>query len=154
MNDLTITKNIKVAEVVIHQVPDQPGIAAEIFGKLGARGFNVELVISSPGVGKHANISFAVNIDELDNVLQVLEELKDQLQYDNVSFRENIGLLTLAWHMLSAQPGSAGRIFGTLSKKGVNIQAISTSLSSITCVLNVDQIDAAEVALKEEFGIK
>lgn len=153
MSDITLTKNVKVAEVVVHQVPDQPGIAAEIFGKLGQRGFNVELVISSPGVGKHANISFAVKIDELDDVLNVLEELKDELKYENVSFRENIGLLTLSWHMLSSQPGSAGRIFGTLSKAGINIQSISTSLSSITCVVKVDQIDDAETAIRKEFGL-
>ncbi len=154
MGDITLTKNVSVAEVVVHQVPDQPGIAAEIFGQLGQRGFNVELVISSPGVGKHANISFAVNIDELDDVLKVLEELKEELNYESVSYRENIGLLTLAWHMLSSQPGSAGRIFGTLSKKGINIQSISTSLSSITCVVKVEQIDEAEKAIKEEFGLR
>jgi aspartate kinase len=153
MTDITLTKNVRVAEVVVHQVPDQPGIAAEIFGQLGSRGFNVELVISSPGVGKHANISFAVNIDELDDVLKVLEELKGELKFENVSFRENIGLLTLSWHMLSSQPGSAGRIFGTLSKTGINIQSISTSLSSITCVVKVDQIDEAEAALRQEFGL-
>lgn len=153
MNDITMSKNVDVAEVVIHQVPDQPGIAAEIFGQLGQRGFNVELVISSPGVGKHANISFAVRTNELQDVLNVLEELKGELKYENVSFRENIALLTLAWHMLSSQPGSAGRIFGSLSKKGINIQAISTSLSSITCVLFTDQVEDAEKALKEEFGL-
>ncbi|HEQ98481.1 MAG TPA: ACT domain-containing protein [candidate division Zixibacteria bacterium] len=153
MADITLTKNVKVAEVVVHQVPDQPGIAAEIFGQLGQRGFNVELVISSPGVGKHANISFAVKIDELDDVLKVLEELKPDINFEKVSYRENIGLLTLSWHMLSSQPGSAGRIFGTLSKKGINIQSISTSLSSITVVVRVDQIDEAEACLKEEFGI-
>jgi len=153
MSEITLTKNVKVAEVVVHQVPDQPGIAAEIFGQLGQRGFNVELVISSPGIGKHANISFAVNINELDDVLQVLGELKDLLKYENVSFRENIGLLTLAWHMLSSQPGSAGRIFGALSREGINIQSISTSLSSITVVVKVDQIDKAEAALKKEIGL-
>ena len=153
MADITLTKNVKVAEVVVHQVPDQPGIAAEIFGQLGQRGFNVESVISSPGVGKHANISFAVKIDELDDVLKVLEDLKSSLNYEKVSYRENIGLLTLSWHMLSSQPGSAGRIFGTLSKTGINIQSISTSLSSITVVVRVDQIDDAEAALRKEFGI-
>lgn len=153
MADVTLTKNVKVAEVVVHQVPDQPGIAAEIFGQLGQRGFNVELVISSPGVGKHANISFAVSIDQLDDVLKVLEELRDQLKYQNVSFRENIGLLTLSWHMLSSQPGSAGRIFGALSREGINIQSISTSLSSITVVVKVEQIEEAEAALMKEFGL-
>jgi aspartokinase len=117
------------------------------------RGLNVELVISSPGVGKHANIAFAVNLTELDEVLKVLEELKDQLNYETVSTRDNIALVTLAWHMMSSQPGSAGLLFGALSRAGVNIQAISTSLSSITCVVDSHQVDAAEAALKQEFGL-
>ena len=153
MAEITLSKHANIAEVVVHQVPDQPGIAAEIFGQLGMRGLNVELVISSPGVGKHANIAFAVNLNELESVLRVLEELRDQLKYETVSTRDNIALVTLAWHMMSSQPGSAGRLFGALSRAGVNIQAISTSLSSITCVVDIHQVDAAEAALKVEFGL-
>ena len=40
-----------------------------------------------------------------------------------------------------------------VSKEGINIQSISTSLSSITVVVKVEQIDEAEAALKKEFSL-
>ncbi|MFH1891125.1 MAG: ACT domain-containing protein [Candidatus Zixiibacteriota bacterium] len=153
MPDVHLTTICDVAEVVIHNVPDSPGIAADIFGALGARGYNVELVISSPGKRNRANIAFALREKDVDAAIQLLNDMKSTLQFDDISSRSDIAILTVSWHMLSGQPGSGGRLFSALSKAGINIEAISTSLSSISCVVKVSQIDEAATALRAEFGI-
>jgi len=153
MPDVHLTTICDVSEVVIHNVPDNPGIAADIFGALGSRGFNVELVISSPGKVNRANIAFALREKDVDAAIQLLNEMKSVLQFDDISSRSDIAILTVSWHMLSGQPGSGGRLFSALSKAGINIEAISTSLSSISCVVKVSQIDEAATALRAEFGI-
>ncbi|MBU1318091.1 MAG: ACT domain-containing protein [candidate division Zixibacteria bacterium] len=153
MPDVHLTTICDVAEVVIHNVPDSPGIAADIFGALGARGYNVELVISSPGKHNRANIAFALREKDVDAAIQLLNDMKSTLQFDDISSRSDIAILTVSWHMLSGQPGSGGRLFSALSKAGINIEAISTSLSSISCVVKVSQIDEAATALRAEFGI-
>jgi len=154
MSDVHVTTMCDVAEVVIHNVPDSPGIAADIFGALGTKGFNIELVISSPGKRNRANIAFALKEKDVDAAISVLNEMKDNLQFDSISSRTDIAIITLSWHMLSGQPGSGGRLFSALSKGGINIEAISTSLSCISCVVKVSQIDDAEKALKAEFNIE
>jgi aspartate kinase len=142
-----------VAEVVIQNVPDTPGIAADIFGALGAKGLNVELVISSPGKRNKANIAFAVKEKDIEAAIAILNTMKDTLQFDSITSRSDIAILTLSWHMLSGQPGSGGRLFSALSRAGINIEAISTSLSSISCMVKVAQIDEAEAVLRSEFDI-
>lgn len=154
MPDVHLTTICDVAEVVIHNVPDNPGIAADIFGALGSKGFNVELVISSPGKRNRANIAFALREKDVDAAIQLLNDMKSKLQFDDISSRSDIAILTVSWHMLSGQPGSGGRLFSALSKAGINIEAISTSLSSISCVVKVSQIDEAAAALRAEFGIE
>ncbi len=153
MADIHLSTMCDVAEVVIHNVPDSPGIAADIFGALGTAGLNVELVISSPGERNRANIAFAVSEKDIESAIKVLNGMKETLQFDSITSRSEIGILTLSWHMLSGQPGSGGRLFSALSKAGINIEAISTSLSSISCMVKVSQMDEAEKVLKEEFDI-
>ena len=153
MADIHLNTVCDVAEVVIHNVPDSPGIAADIFGALGSAGLNVELVISSPGERSRANIAFAVREKDVEAAIKVLNGMKETLQFDSITSRSEIAILTLSWHMLSGQPGSGGRLFSALSKAGINIEAISTSLSSISCMVKVSQIDDAEKILKEEFDI-
>jgi aspartate kinase len=142
-----------VAEIVIHDIPDSPGIAADIFGALGAKGLNIELVISSPGRSNRADIAFALKEKDVDAAIEVLESMRSELKFESISTRSDIAILALSWHMLSAQPGSGGRLFKALSKHGINIESISTSLSSISCVIRISQVDIAERALKEEFQI-
>jgi len=153
MADIHLNTVCDVAEVVIHNVPDSPGIAADIFGALGSAGLNVELVISSPGERSRANIAFAVREKDVEAAIKVLNGMKETLQFDSITSRSEIAILTLSWHMLSGQPGSGGRLFSALSKACINIEAISTSISSISCMVKVSQIDDAEKILKEEFDI-
>ncbi len=153
MSDIHLTTMCDVAEVVIQDVPDNPGIAADIFGALGAAGLNVELVISSPCKRNRANIAFAVKEKDVEAAIGVLKNMKESLEFDSITSRSDIAILTLSWHMLSGQPGSGGRLFSALSRAGINIEAISTSLSSISCMVKVSQIDQAEAVLRDEFDI-
>jgi aspartate kinase len=154
MSDIHLTTTCDVAEIVIHNAPDSPGIAADIFGALGTRGFNIELVVSSPGLANKANIAFVVREKDVEAAIDVLNDMKEKLQYESISSRSDIAIVALSWHMISGQPGSSGRLFKILSKAGINIESISTSLSSISCVIPVSQIDHAEKALRKEFDIR
>jgi aspartate kinase len=73
MIDVHIASNANIAKVTLHSVPDRPGIAAEIFGKLGVQGFNVELVISGISYKGRTDVTFAVAENELDAVETLLE---------------------------------------------------------------------------------
>ncbi|MFQ6032968.1 MAG: ACT domain-containing protein, partial [Candidatus Zixiibacteriota bacterium] len=68
MIDVHIASNTNIAKVTLHSVPDKPGIAAEIFGKLGSQGFNVELVVTGISYKGRTDISFAVAENELDAI--------------------------------------------------------------------------------------
>ncbi len=153
MSEIHLTTICDVAEIVIHNAPDSPGIAADIFGALGTNGLNIELVVSSPGQANKTDIAFALREKDVEAAIELLNSMKEKLQFESISSRSDIAILALSWHMISGQPGSSGRLFKVLSKAGINIESISTSLSSISCVIPVSQIDQAEKALREEFDI-
>ncbi len=153
MVDVHIASNTNVAKVTLHSVPDKPGIAADVFGKLGNEGFNIELVVSGISYKGKVDISFAVAENELDAIQTLLEKVKDEVGADRVSHTTSVALVSIAGHQLVQTPGIAGKMFNALSKAGVNIDTISTSMSSVTCMIPMDKAKEAVEALRKEFEV-
>ena len=154
MEDIQVMSNYKVARVTLHSVDDRPGISAELFGQLGDQGFNVELVSSNIVSKGKADISFIVAEEELPAILVLMDSLKKATNAREVSHDSGVGLISISGHGLLQKPGVAGRMFKALSDKGINIQMISTSLSSITCMISDHAIADAVQCLESEFEVK
>ena len=153
MKDIELLSNTKVAQVTLHSVDDRPGISAELFGQLGDQGFNVEVVSSSIVSKGKADISFVVAEKELPAVLVLMDSLKKATNAQNVSRDSKVALVSITGHGLVQKPGIAGRMFKALSDAGINIQMISTSFSSITCIISDQVIQDAIKVLEKEFEI-
>jgi aspartate kinase len=151
MIDVHIASNANIAKVTLHSVPDKPGIAAEIFGKLGTQGFNVELVVTGIPHKGRTDILFAVAENELDAINTLLQKMKDEIGAEKVSHTLSVALVSIAGHQLAQTPGIAARMFNALSKAGINIETISTSMSSVTCMVAEDKAKEAVEALRKEF---
>ncbi len=151
MDTLRIVANKNISKVVLQGVPDRPGIAAEIFGNLGMQGFNVELVVSTGGTRGTADICLAVSEDQESQVCVALEVINKEVMGTQVVADKRVSLVSVVGSNLSKIPGVAGRMFKTLSAKGVNIEIISTSLSSVTCLIPEEKTNEAVAALEGEF---
>ena len=151
MLDVHIASNANVAKVTLHSVPDKPGIAAETFGKLGKEGVNVELVVSGISYKGKVDLSFAVAENELGIIEKLMEKIKDEIGAERISSAANIALVSIAGHQLAQTPGVAGKMFNALSQAGINIDTITTSMSSVTCVIARDKATEAVEALRKEF---
>jgi aspartate kinase len=153
MMDVHIASNANIAKVTLHSVPDRPGIAAEVFGKLGAQGFNIELVVTGISFKGRTDVSFAVAENEVDAVEMLLEKMKSEIGAERISHTSSVALVSIAGHQLAQTPGIAGRMFNALSKAGINIDTISTSMSSVTCLIAKDKAKEAVEALRKEFQV-
>ena len=153
MENLKAIANRDITKITLEGVPDRPGIAAEVFGALGQLGFNVELVVSTGGSHGTADISLAVVRSQEQKVVDALESIRRDVGARSLQRNSKVALVSLIGHSLSTEPGIAGRMFGALSRIGVNIEVISTSLSSVTCMINERDCEAALEALHAEFGL-
>jgi aspartate kinase len=151
MVDVHIASNTNVSKVTLHSVPDKPGIAAEIFGRLGSQGLNVELVVSGISYKGKVDVSFAVSANQLEPVRTLLGKIKDEIGAEKISDTSSVALVSIAGHQLAQTAGMAGRMFNALSGSGINIDTISTSMSSVTCVISKDKAQEAVEALRKEF---
>ncbi|MBM3318216.1 MAG: ACT domain-containing protein [Candidatus Eisenbacteria bacterium] len=151
MDRLRVEANKDVSKISVLGVPDRPGIAAEIFGTLGAKGFNVELVVTTGGTRGTADICLAVSRDQAAGVQSLMEEIRRSVSARDIREDPAVALVSITGRNLAKVPGIAGRMFKALSARGVNIDVVSTSLSSVTCMIPHDRTEEAVAALEGEF---
>jgi aspartate kinase len=149
----SVEYNTKVAKVTLCKVPDRYGVAAEIFGALGQHGINVELISTTTAGRSRADVSFAILESDLNAVMKLLEAIKDKFGAEEIAVNKDCALVTVYGSNLSATPGVAGKIFAKLSERGVNIEMISTSISTLSIVLNKDKAMEIVGAIRTEFSI-
>ena len=136
-------------------VPDVPGKAAKVFGKVAEVGANIDMIVqnvaaSDPG---KTDISFTLPSDSAAVALKAIEEMKDELQYREVTYNEKVGKLSLIGAGMRSRPGVSAKLFGALANTGINIDMISTSEIRISVVVHIDQLDEAVRAVHTAFDL-
>lgn len=148
-----IEKVLNMAKITLSGVPDRPGVAGEIFGALGQEGVSVELLVTNPAEKGHSNISFAVLERDLEKATAILEQIKSLVGTERISVEPSMALISLHGQTLAGVPGVAGRIFSALASRGINIDSISSSRTTVTCLISQDKVGEADSSLRDVFQV-
>lgn len=148
-----VNYNTEIAKITLHGVVDRQGIAAEIFGVLGQHGMNIELISTTSIARGRADIAFAVLESYVDKACAVLKTMQDTFKTKKIAVDKNCALITIFGQALSSTPGSAGKVFGMLAGRGINIEMISASLSSVSMIVRREKVADAVKAIRDEFGV-
>lgn len=151
MNYLTILTDSSICKFTLHDLPDRPGIAAEMFMRLGEAGINVVMLAAAGAELGRTDISVTVNDEDVQKTAAVLETAKRELDAQGLSQKKDVAAISLIADGLSHAPGVAGRMFRTLSAEGINIDMISAANSAVTCLIDSRFLAAAKRALEKEF---
>jgi aspartate kinase len=141
-----------VVKITLRGVPDRPGMAAGIFSTLGEAGINVELITASAIGGGRSDVAFVIKQVDIESAFDRVRELQMELSATGVDQDPNVAIVAMHVAELVQTPGTAGRMFAALSGSGINIDMISTSMASITCLIAENRVEDAVNVLEEEFG--
>ncbi|MCX7820891.1 MAG: aspartate kinase [Brevinematales bacterium] len=154
MEDLVITGISKKADetrVNIAGIPDRPGIASMIFKKLAEKNVNVNMIVQSVGKDSKSQISFTVLNTDVDDTKRVMEEVQKELGADNVSYDQDIAIVSVVGIGMKAHSGVAAKVFEVFAENNINIEMISTSEIKISVVIKKDKADDAVRLLHQKF---
>jgi aspartate kinase len=133
--------------------PHGPGMAGEVLETLGEAGINVEFISCCPDSGGGDDIVVCVARARIDEALAILEPVRPRIRPVGMKVTSGlVGLAIFGPHFREI-PAVAGRVFRALADAGVNILAISTSVSSVTSVFEEARLEDALAALRERFDI-
>ncbi len=133
--------------------PRGPGMAGVVLEALGNAGINVEFISCCPDSGGGDNIVLCVERSRVDLALLALEGVRDRILPVGIRMHEGlVGLAVFGPHFREI-PAVAGRIFRALADANVDILAISTSVSSVTSIIEQSMLSAALDSLHARFEI-
>jgi aspartate kinase len=143
-----------VAKIALLGVPDRPGVAAEIFKEIGGRGVNVRMIVQATGAEGKNDVTFAVGSHDAQTVLPLIETMRKQMGARAFLYDPDVAVISVVGEGLATSPGTAGEVFDALAKAGVNIDLISTSSITITCMVRQKDAERAVKALHQAMALE
>jgi len=141
------------AKLSVVGVPDQPGVAATIFGALAQDSINVDMIIQSAAKNGVNDISFTIGRTDVKRALLILESVKKKLNASHVSVDEDVAKVSIVGVGMRSHPGVAAQMFAALAGAGINLQMISTSEIKVACVIKQEDGARAVQLLHKVFGL-
>jgi aspartate kinase len=146
-----IIQKRNLAKIGILSIPDRPGVAGMIFSALGTKGISCPFIVHNIDLNDLDNIVLCVPRNCLPAALEVLEMIKKTVGAKEVIYDQEVGVVSVFGPHFGERAGVAGVMFSALASVGINILAISTSISSLSCLINASEMDSAIQALQGAF---
>jgi len=139
--------------MTICDVPDEPGVAAKIFKELSTSGINVDMIVQNVSQKRKTDISFTISKPDLQKAMKLIQEVANDLNAGEVLKDDNIARISIVGVGMKSHPGVAALMFETLAKHNINIEMISTSDISISCIIDKDRSEDAVKFLHDKFKL-
>ncbi|MBI4972458.1 MAG: aspartate kinase [Candidatus Omnitrophica bacterium] len=148
-----VTLNRNEAKFTICNVPDRPGVAAKIFKELSSGGINVDMIVQNVSHTRQTDISFTVNKTNTAKTMRIVKQAASKIGAGDILEDRDIARVSVVGVGMKSHPGVAATMFGALAKNKINIEMISTSDISISCIIQKKFAQEAVRALHEKFGL-
>ncbi|MCA8836520.1 MAG: aspartate kinase [Gammaproteobacteria bacterium] len=148
-----IAHNADEAQLTLVGVPDRPGIAAQILGRIADANIEVDMIVQNTGADGNTDFTFTVHRRDYAQGLQILESLRAPLGVREVKGNNEIVKLSLVGVGMRSHAGIASRVFSALAARNINIMMISTSEIKISLCIEQSHLEEAARALFDEFDL-
>jgi aspartate kinase len=142
------------AKITLKEVPDQPGIAANIFEPLATASISVDMIIQNVSEQGHTDLSFTIAREELDEAMVIMNKAAKKIHATQISSDAKIAKVSIVGAGMRSHSGVAAQIFKTLSAHKINILMISTSEIKVSCIIEQKNSKAAVIALHDTFKLE
>ena len=146
-----VTSDKKIAKVTLLNVPDRPGVAAEIFRDVSDKDINIRLIIQSAAADHRAGITFIIEDEFAEGARKLVAEWLRKGLAKEGSVDKGFATIAIIGSRLAATPGLSGRMFAALARENINVDCISSSEMTMSCVIALEDIDRGVKAVHDEF---
>ena len=148
-----IMQNAHLSLLNVTAVPDRPGIAAAILGELGRRSINVQFIVQCIDHNRQDQVAVCVDRDDGPAALDAVNLVAPDVDAGRVISYPEVAIVSIFGPDFRERPGIAGTMFDALAGQKINILAISTSISTVSCVIQAEHLEEALTALRETFDL-
>ncbi len=148
-----VAHDAKVAKIAVLGVPNTPGVAHSIFSALAEAHVDVDMIVQSiRNIEKNiTDMVFTVASTDLPRAREIVDRVANELKAIAVLVEEDVAKVSIVGAGMLGSPGIAARMFGALGAASINIDVISTSEISISCLIKAADTQKAVNAIHAEF---
>jgi aspartate kinase len=140
------------ALVTFTDLPDKPGVAADVFEEVGRAGLLVDMIVQSHPRNGLAEISFTVPAGDRDKAIDVAQKIA-ATRGATVADVPHVAKLSITGVGIRSHAGVADRLFKPLADCGINIDLVSTSEVRLNVVVAAEHGEKSLKVLREAFGL-
>lgn len=150
-----IAFNRDEAKITVVGVPDTPGIAYQILGKVAEANIDIDVIIQNVSHDGKTDFSFTVHRNDFSKTVELLEsKVLPTLGAAKVVGDPKICKVSIVGIGMRSHAGIASTMFKTLSDENINIQMITTSEIKTSVVIDEKYMELAVRALHKAFGLE
>ncbi len=148
-----IMQNAHLSLLNVTAVPDRPGIAAAILNGVGGKGINVQFIVQCIDQSERDQVALCVDRGDLQTAMDIVHQIAPELEAGRVAAHPEVAIVSIFGPDFRERPGIAGTMFEALAGQKINILAISTSISTVSTVIDAEHLETALHALRETFDL-
>jgi aspartate kinase len=141
------------AKITLTRLPDRPGIASKLFGRIAAANIVVDMIIQNASDGGLTDISFTVPRPDAQQALALAQQLLSDLGAEEATLQSDIAKVSIVGVGMQSHSGVAARMFQALAAENINILMISTSEIKVSCVIQDRYAELAVRVLHDAFRL-
>ena len=140
------------ARVTLYGVPDELGIAADIFDVIGNDDIYVDMILQGyDGKDGSTSISFTTNADELQKCMLVAKTIAEKHSLRDVQTGGEVVKVTVSGIGLRSHTHVATLLFEQLASASINVEMIGTSELQVSAVIGEKDGKTAKAAIEKVF---
>jgi len=148
-----VTHDKNEARVTIRKVPDQPGIAAQVFRPVFESGIVVDMIVQNTSEDGLTDLTFTVSKADFHETMVLVSKVAEEIQAQKVMGDEDIAKVSIVGVGMRSHAGVAQKMFEALAGENINIMMISTSEIKVSCVIEEKYTELAVRVLHRTFGL-
>jgi aspartate kinase len=155
MEDLAIEDCVldsSQALLTLIDLPDTPGVAADVFAEVGRAGLFVDMIVQSHPREGRAEISFTVPSADAARAADVTRGIAAS-RGATMADVPNVAKLSITGVGIRSHAGVADRLFKPLADAGINIDLVSTSEVRLNVVVAAEHGERSLAVLRRAFGL-
>lgn len=148
-----IAHSVSETKITLIAVPDQPGIAAKLFGALAARDVNVDMIVQNVSAGGNTtDVTFTIARDQAQLVQGILQS---DAVFGTCEMRldDDIAKISIVGVGVRSYAGIAARAFAALAEADVNLRTITTSETRLSILVRAKEVEKAVQILHNAFKL-
>ncbi|MCZ6872247.1 MAG: aspartate kinase [bacterium] len=141
------------AKITLMHLPDRPGIAGKLFGRIAAANIVVDMIIQNASEGGLTDISFTVPRPDAQTASALARQLLPDIEAEDATLQMDIAKVSIVGVGMQSHSGVAASMFRALAAENINILMISTSEIKVSCVIHDRYAELAVRVLHDVFQL-